>query len=166
MNNFCVFNSKYKTLLKFLIFIKICTLRWNFLTVSVYHKASRMEKENFNNTIGNKVRELRLQLNWNQRTVAKKLDISIPAFSKIETGITDINISRLEQIAALFEVSTHELLYDLKGKDLDTKNQVAEIAELKAAVARREQDIIQIQKKLIDLYEEVENLHLERLNQQ
>jgi len=125
-----------------------------------------MEKENFNNTIGKKVRELRLQLNWNQTTAAKKLDISIPAFSKIETGITDINISRLEQIAALFEVSTYDLLSGMKGKYLDTKEQMAQIEDLKAAVARREQDIIQIQKKLIDLYEELENINFERLKNQ
>ena len=62
------------------------------------------------NTIGKKIRLLRHQQGWSQDDVAKKLGISIPAFSKIETGISDINLSRLEQIASLFGFSLVELL--------------------------------------------------------
>jgi transcriptional regulator with XRE-family HTH domain len=61
-------------------------------------------------TLGKKIRLLRHQKGWSQEEVAKRLDISIPAFSKIETGITDINLSRLEQIAVLFEMSVVQLL--------------------------------------------------------
>ena len=50
-------------------------------------------------TLGKKIRLLRHQKSWSQEDVAKQLGISIPAFSKIETGITDINLSRLEQIS-------------------------------------------------------------------
>jgi len=39
------------------------------------------------NTLGKKIRLLRHQKGWSQEDVAKRLDISIPAFSKIETGI-------------------------------------------------------------------------------
>ncbi len=60
--------------------------------------------------LGKKIRLLRHQKGWSQEDVAKKLDISIPAFSKIETGITDINLSRLEQISNLFEMSVVQLL--------------------------------------------------------
>ncbi|RZL30334.1 MAG: XRE family transcriptional regulator, partial [Pedobacter sp.] len=58
------------------------------------------------NFIGSNIRQLRQKNGWSQGDVAQRLKISIPAFSKIETGITDINISRLEQIANLFDVST------------------------------------------------------------
>ena len=61
-------------------------------------------------TLGKKIRLLRHQKGWSQEDVAKRLDISIPAFSKIETGITDINLSRLEQISILFEMSVVQLL--------------------------------------------------------
>jgi len=60
--------------------------------------------------LGKKIRLLRHQKGWSQEDVAKKLDISIPAFSKIETGITDINLSRLEQIAVLFDMTVVQLL--------------------------------------------------------
>jgi transcriptional regulator with XRE-family HTH domain len=44
------------------------------------------------NTIGKNIRTLRQKHGWSQGQVASRLHISIPAFSKIETGITDINI--------------------------------------------------------------------------
>ena len=61
-------------------------------------------------TLGKKIRLLRHQKSWSQEDVAKQLGISIPAFSKIETGITDINLSRLEQISKLFEMTVVQLL--------------------------------------------------------
>ena len=63
-------------------------------------------------TLGKKIRLLRHQRSWSQEDVAKQLDISIPAFSKIETGITDVNLSRLEQIATLFGMSKVIDLYE------------------------------------------------------
>ena len=45
-------------------------------------------------TLGKKIRLLRHQKGWSQEDVAKRLDISIPAFSKIETGITDWKFAR------------------------------------------------------------------------
>jgi transcriptional regulator with XRE-family HTH domain len=48
--------------------------------------------------LGRKIKLMRQQNGWSQGDVAKRLDISVPAFSKIETGVTDINLSRLEQI--------------------------------------------------------------------
>ncbi len=104
-------------------------------------------------TLGKKIRLLRHQKGWSQEDVAKRLDISIPAFSKIETGITDINLSRLEQIAKLFEMTVVQLL-----TFNDTEQQDKYISELEITTKRlqeRESDIIQLQKKIIDLFEEL-----------
>ena len=125
-----------------------------------------MEKENFDNCIGKKIRNLRHKINWSQGEVAVQMNISIPAFSKIENGITDINIKRLNQIANLLGVSAHELLRGVQKEFLDVKSPSTVITELKEAILQREQDIIKIQKKLIDLYEEAENLNKERLKDQ
>lgn len=62
------------------------------------------------NALGKKIRLLRHQKGWSQEDVAKRLDISIPAFSKIETGITDVNLSRLNQISKLFGLTLVQLL--------------------------------------------------------
>ena len=105
------------------------------------------------NIIGKNIRHLRQKKGWSQGEVAKRLQISIPAFSKIETGITDINISRLEQIAALFGVSTMDII-SREGENPNLLNS-DEVVSLKNKLVAREEEIIKLQKKVIDLYEEI-----------
>ncbi len=104
-------------------------------------------------TLGKKIRLLRHQKGWSQEDVAKRLDISIPAFSKIETGITDLNLSRLEQISTLFEMSIVQLL------SLDESNEqnafTTQVEELTKKLQERETEVLGLQKKVIDLYEEL-----------
>ncbi len=105
------------------------------------------------NSLGKRIRLLRQQRGWSQEDVAKRLDISIPAFSKIETGITDINLSRLNQISKLFEMSVVQLL---SSEDRDAKDSVrAELTDLSRKLQEREGEIITLQKKVIDLYEQL-----------
>ena len=61
-------------------------------------------------TLGTRIRLLRHQKNWNQDYVAERLHLSTPAYSKIETGVTDVNLSRLQQISTLFELTVTQLL--------------------------------------------------------
>ena len=102
-------------------------------------------------TLGKKIRLLRHQKSWSQEEVSKQLGISIPAFSKIETGITDINLSRLEQIAKLFELTVVQLLSTHGDEDQETYNM--EVNNLNLKLHERESELIDLQKKLIDLYE-------------
>lgn len=104
-------------------------------------------------TLGKKIRLLRHQKGWSQEDVAKRLDISIPAFSKIETGITDINLSRLEQISNLFEMSVVQLLTFSEGEqDQKTQN---ELEAIHKKLMDREAEVIDLQKKVIELFEEL-----------
>lgn len=107
------------------------------------------------NTIGKNIRQLRQKNGWSQGEVAKKLKISIPAFSKIETGITDINISRLDQIAKLFDVSTLQIIS--KDPQNLTAGSFTEVNLLREKIAFQEDEIISLQKRVIDLYEEIRN---------
>jgi transcriptional regulator with XRE-family HTH domain len=104
-------------------------------------------------TLGKKIRLLRHQKGWSQEDVAKRLDISIPAFSKIETGITDINLSRLEQISNLFEMSVVQLL-TFSDSEQDQKF-VNELEVVNKKLTDRETEIIDLQKKVIELFEEL-----------
>jgi len=104
-------------------------------------------------TLGKKIRLLRHQKGWSQEDVAKRLDISIPAFSKIETGITDINLSRLEQIATLFEMGVVQLL-TFNETDQDQKF-VTELENVHKRLTDRENEVIELQKKVIELFEEL-----------
>lgn len=107
------------------------------------------------NTLGKKIRLLRHQKGWSQEDVAKKLDISIPAFSKIETGITDVNLSRLNQIAQLFNLSLSQLLASPDSKQDNESFQ--EVLDLHQKLKDREAEVIALQKKVIDLYEQLHN---------
>jgi transcriptional regulator with XRE-family HTH domain len=104
-------------------------------------------------TLGKKIRLLRHQKSWSQEDVAKRLDISIPAFSKIETGITDINLSRLEQIANLFEMSVVQLL-TFNDAEYEQKY-VNELENVNKKLMDRETEVIDLQKKVIELFEEL-----------
>ena len=46
---------------------------------------------------------------WSQEYVANQLEISLNAYGCIERGDTDVNLSRLKQIAHLFEIDLSEL---------------------------------------------------------
>ncbi len=105
------------------------------------------------NKVGKKIRLLRHQKGWSQQDVAKKLEISIPAFSKIETGITDLNLSRLIQIAKLFNFTAVQLLSFSETDDVN--NYVDGITSIQQKLKEREEEIIQLQKKVIDLYSQL-----------
>jgi len=99
------------------------------------------------NTIGRKIRLLRHQRGWSQEDVAARLGLSIPAFSKIETAMTDINLTRLEQIAGLFDLSIIQML-DEHGHQKFT----GEIETMNRLLNEREAELIELQKKVIELF--------------
>jgi transcriptional regulator with XRE-family HTH domain len=105
------------------------------------------------NYIGKNIRRLRQKKGWSQSQVASALKISVPAFSKIETGITDINISRLMQIADLFNVSAGGILQE--GEASMDHGKMSELNELKSKLKQRDEELNALQKRLIDMYEEV-----------
>jgi len=111
-------------------------------------------KRTANKSIGKSIRILRHQHGWSQEDIANRLGISIPAFSKIETGVTDVNLSRLEQIANIYEVSVVQLL--------TVDNEQTEVAPshlnlIQKKLSDRENEIAALQRKVIELYEELRN---------
>jgi transcriptional regulator with XRE-family HTH domain len=111
-------------------------------------------KKKTNKSVGKNIRTIRHQRNWSQEDVANRLGISIPAFSKIETGVTDINLSRLEQIATIYEVSVVNL-FALDAEETQPETSHLTIAQKK--ISERETEIANLQRKVILLYEELRN---------
>jgi transcriptional regulator with XRE-family HTH domain len=106
--------------------------------------------------LGKHIKQLRLQCGWTQVKVADQLDISIPAFSKIEAGITIINIVRLKQIADIFNVPVASLLNaEFHESQYTTDNR---IKELQRSLSEKDDNILELQKKVIGLYEKQERL--------
>jgi len=97
------------------------------------------------NTIGKRIRAVRLAKGCTQRQIAQQLHITVPAYSKIELGLTDINLSRLAQIAGVFKLTLAELVSfgNAPGQsEADTEHQLAQL----------EKEADRLQKKVIELY--------------
>ncbi len=65
-----------------------------------------------------KIRFLRLNKGWSQETMADKLNMSPNGYGSIERGETNVQISRILQIAKLFEVNASDLFQDIEGKNV------------------------------------------------
>ena len=102
-------------------------------------------------TIGEKIRWLRLNRDCKQKELAAVLDISVAAFSKMETDLAEVNISRLMLIAAFFGVTPGSILDEEEPGMLKIDE---DLNTLKDQLLLAEQRIVKLQGKLIDLYEE------------
>lgn len=102
--------------------------------------------------IGKKIKSLRQQKGWSQSEIAEMLNISVPAFSKIETDITDLNISRLKQIAEVFNVPVVELLSESSAPGAEY---VDELKKAKETISAQSEKINKLQEYVITLYEEL-----------
>ncbi|SHN14204.1 helix-turn-helix domain-containing protein [Mucilaginibacter sp. OK098] len=101
------------------------------------------------------IKILRQKNGWSQKDLADRLGISIPALSKIETGFTDISLSRLEQISCVYKITAAELLDAKNGKTDSAPN--LHLSILKKKLAHREREIINLRKKIIELYEQIQD---------
>ena len=73
------------------------------------------------NTIGEKIRLERLKNNYSQEYMAFMLNISQPAYSKLERNETDISLSRIYEIAEIFKINAFVLMPKPKyGKGINT----------------------------------------------
>ncbi len=98
-------------------------------------------------TLGDKIRYFRNLKGWSQDDMADKLDISLPAYSKIERNITDVSYKRMNQIAGVFGITVIELL------SLSTKP--SEQSDLQNTLREKEKEINKLQKKVIELLEKL-----------
>src|SRR5215831_17015436 len=59
---------------------------------------------------GQNIKTIRELKNYTQDYVAGQLQVSIPTYSNIETGKTEVTLTRLQQIAKVFEVDYQQIL--------------------------------------------------------
>lgn len=104
---------------------------------------------NKNNSVGTRIREVREQQRRRQSEVAQLIGLSVPAYSKLESGITDINMSRLRQLAEVFGVTADSLVADTVKEDLLKRENEGLKVKLEAVQA----NCVELQGKLIKAYE-------------
>ncbi|MBC6111994.1 helix-turn-helix domain-containing protein [Pedobacter fastidiosus] len=102
-------------------------------------------------SIGDSIKQSRVALGLSQAEAAKMLKISTPAFCKIETNQTDLNISRLLQISKAFKIPVAQLL----SGNLPELSSSDEIISLKKELLEKEEEINKLRKKVIDLYDKM-----------
>ena len=91
-----------------------------------------------------KIKQIRELKNFTQEYVAQQLGLSTRAYSKIETGETQLTINRLNEISAILEVQPMEVLGfdDKKGFNFYNSNDINNVKN------------INMPEKLIQQYEE------------
>ena len=55
-------------------------------------------------SLSEKIKELRKDRNWSQEAVANKLNISLNSYGALERGEIDIKLSRIEELARIFDI--------------------------------------------------------------
>ncbi len=79
-----------------------------------------------------KIKFMRMFRGWSQEEMAEKLDMTLGGYAKLERGETDINYSRLQQIANILGIDLVQLIelndknvFNVIGNhdDLNKKNQ-------------------------------------------
>ncbi len=106
-----------------------------------------VHRNEINIILGNFLKQLRLKNQWNQEYVANLIGVTVPAISNIETGYTDLSISRLVQFAEIYKIQIVDFFVTpvYKGSSMDEKASMCE--------KQCNQQIIFLQNKVIELYE-------------
>ena len=114
---------------------------------------------------GDKIKQLRLEKNWTQEFVANKLNISMGALSRYETGMYEPkSLDLVKDFSNLFEVSTDYLLgnSDFKTKEdefnyykeCSATNSILDIAEGLLNLGLDSTQILDIRDLLLDIDDE------------
>jgi transcriptional regulator with XRE-family HTH domain len=77
--------------------------------------------------IAEKIRMLRLSKNFSQQNMADELNLTVAAYSNIERGVSEINLTRLSDISRILGTTPVELLSDelqVKEPDMQYQNNV------------------------------------------
>lgn len=60
--------------------------------------------------IGERIKQARKVKGWTQEDLAEKIDVAVAYMSRIESGRTQINLTRLAQLSTELDVSIEELI--------------------------------------------------------
>ena len=142
-------------------------------------------KDDLKKQIGLKIKQLRTIKGWSRQHAADKLDLSLAGYGCIERGEIDMSVTRLVEIAEVFEVALVDLLgfngktvfsftgihnkgkgcynYQLNStsdevKELLLKN---ELEKLQLLLQEREKEVDNLKKQIVQL-EEINRLLKQR----
>jgi transcriptional regulator with XRE-family HTH domain len=100
-------------------------------------------------SIGDNIRYYRNLKGWSQEVMADKLNVSLPTYSRIERNINTVPFKRIVQLAKVFGITPSQLVAIGKTKDDSQK----EVEDLRKIITEKEQKIMSLQQKIIELME-------------
>jgi transcriptional regulator with XRE-family HTH domain len=84
-----------------------------------------------------KIRTIRQLKGWSQEEIAHRLNMSVSGYGSIERGETDVNLSRLENIAKIFEIDLSEL-FNLNEKNIFVGDHNQHISQINSSSNAKE----------------------------
>jgi transcriptional regulator with XRE-family HTH domain len=109
-----------------------------------------------------RLRLVRVSKGMSQENVAKALDITVGAYSKIERGVTKLSLNRLADLANIFDLDLNEFIRYLNGEqdNLDSNLNIPLNSGSSSSYGSSSNDPeVALLKKLINLYEESKELN-------
>ncbi len=109
-----------------------------------------------------RLRLIRVSKGMSQENVAKALDITVGAYSKIERGVTKLSLNRLGDLARIFDIDLNDLIRYLNGESdtLDNKLNIpgaGQSSNFGGSVAPDSE--VALLRKIINLYDESRELN-------
>jgi len=115
----------------------------------------RNEGDNFAlMTLGDKIRKIREDKKLTQEDIAFEVGVNANSISRIERDLTDVNFSRLTQIAGALNMTVAEILAYQEPNPLE-----AEVKKLKELLEKKDAELRQAEKELLLKEKEINQLH-------
>lgn len=110
-----------------------------------------------------RLRLIRVSKGMSQENVAKALDITVGAYSKIERGVTKLSLNRLDDLSKIFDIELNDFIRYLNG-ETDSLDRSLNIPGSGAQVSYGNNNgpadsEVALLKKIINLYDESKELN-------
>lgn len=111
-----------------------------------------------------RLRLIRVSKSMSQENVAKALNITVGAYSKIERGVTKLSLNRLSDLSQIFDIELNDFIRYLNGESdsLDRKLNIPSgggSSSSSSSSSHSTDSEVALLKKIINLYDESKELN-------
>jgi transcriptional regulator with XRE-family HTH domain len=109
-----------------------------------------------------RLRLIRVSKGMSQENVAKSLDITVGAYSKIERGVTKLSLNRLGDLAKIFDIDLNDFIRYINGESetLDRKLNIPGGSPVSSYSSSGSMEAeVTLLRKIINLYDESKELN-------
>ena len=110
-----------------------------------------------------KIKLLRKEREWSQETLAYKLNISLNSYGAIERGDTNLNLSRINEIAEIFDITLESLFENVnyKEEEEEEEEEGKNFNRRKSDKMRRKEDLTVLDIELLKISHDFEKFKIE-----